>query len=171
MCSCLFISKFEGTEMKIKDIEKEMLRLGLIESSVDLSTEWFGREKSYVRGLKNAEREPSPQVLARCAVKLRLTARRFERSRRNHILELVPKLYRLAELCTAAMFRIEGIKLPSKVEELAGSKPIDPLKAQKASVAAQQKQLGIRKKQIAAQSAQQKNTRAQQALTAARSKP
>ena len=157
--------------MKITDIEKEMLRLGLIESSVDLSTDWFGREQSYVRGLKNAEREPSPQVLARCAVKLKLAARRFERSRRGHILELVPKLYRLAELCTAAMFKIEGVKLPSKVEELAASKPVDPLKAQKASVAAQQKQLSIRKKQISAQSAQQRNNKAQAALSKARSKP
>ena len=69
------------------------------------------------------------------------------------------------------MFKIEGVKLPSKVEELAASKPVDPLKAQKASVAAQQKQLSIRKKQISAQSAQQRNNAAQAALSKARNKP
>ena len=46
----------------------------------------------------------------------------------------------------------------------------DALTAQKASIAAQQKQLAIRKKQIAAQQAQNKNNAAQAALSDARNK-
>ena len=157
--------------MKIKDIEKEMLKLGLIESSEDLSIDWFGKEKSYVRGLKNIQREPSPKVLAQCATKLRLTARRLERSRRAHIVTLVPKIHRLAELCTAAMFIVQDTKLPTKVEELATGKPVDPLAAKKAQLKNQQKQLTIQKKQVAAQQAQQNNNAAQAALSKARSKP
>ena len=148
-----------------------MIKLGLIESGVDLSIEWFGREKSYVRGLKSGGREPSATVLARCAAQLRLTARRLERSKRPEAAAIVPKITRLADLCTAHLFKIENIRLPSKVEELATGKPNDPLAARKASIKNQQKQLAIQKKQIAAQQAQQKNNAAQAALSKARSKP
>jgi hypothetical protein len=84
---------------------------------------------------------------------------------------IVPKITRLADLCTAHLFKIENIRLPSKVEELATGKPNDPLAARKASIQNQQKQLAIQKKQIAAQQAQQKNNAAQAALSKARSKP
>lgn len=148
-----------------------MIKLGLIESSVDLSIEWFGKEKSYVRGLKRGGREPSATVLARCAAQLRQTARRLERSKRPEAAAIVPKIKRLADLCTAHLFRVENIRLPSKVEELATGKPSDPLAARKASIQNQQKQLSIQKKQIAAQQAQQRNNAAQAALSKARSKP
>jgi hypothetical protein len=152
-------------------LEKAMIKLGLIESSVDLSIEWFGREKSYVRGLKSGGREPSATVLARCAAQLRLTARRLERSKRPEAAAIVPKIMKLSDLCTAHLFRIENIRLPSKIEELATGKPNDPLAARKASIKNQQKQLAIQKKQIAAQQAQQKNNAAQAALSKVRSKP
>lgn len=156
--------------MKVAELEKAMIKLGLIESSVDLSIEWFGREKSYVRGLKSGGREPSATVLARCAAKLRMAARRLERSKRAEAVAIVPKITRLADLCTAHLFRIENIRLPSRVEELATGKPNDPIAARKASITAQQKQLSLQKKQIAAQQAQQKNNAAQAALSKARSK-
>ena len=171
MWPCLFISKLKGEELKIAELEKAMIKLGLIESSVDLSIEWFGREKSYVRGLKSGGREPSATVLARCAAKLRMAARRLERSKRPESAALLPKVTRLADLCAAHLFRIENIRLPSKVEELATGKPNDPIAARKASITAQQKQLTLQKKQVAAQQAQQKNNAAQAALSKARSKP
>ena len=84
---------------------------------------------------------------------------------------MLPKITRLADLCSAHLFRLENIRLPSKVEELATGKPNDPIAARKASITALQKQLATQKKQIAAQQVHQRNNAAQAALSKARNTP
>ena len=45
-------------------------RHGIVQSSADFSTDWLGRERSYLRGLSTKNRRPSTEVWAICAVRL-----------------------------------------------------------------------------------------------------
>ena len=58
----------------IEGIFEEMRGIGAVASSDEFSTEWLGRERSYLRGLRAKRRDASPVVLATCAVRLLRTA-------------------------------------------------------------------------------------------------
>ena len=58
----------------IEGIFEEMRGIGAVASSDEFSTNWLGRERSYLRGLRAKRREASPAVLATCAVRLLRTA-------------------------------------------------------------------------------------------------
>jgi hypothetical protein len=51
-------------------IMRELVRYGIVRSSTDFSTDWLGREGSYLRCLSTKGRKPSAEVWAICAVRL-----------------------------------------------------------------------------------------------------
>ncbi len=48
----------------IEEIFEQLKDLGAVSSTDDFSTQWLGRERSYMRCLRAKQRDPSAQVLA-----------------------------------------------------------------------------------------------------------
>ncbi len=82
-------------------IMRELMRYGLVRSSTDFSTDWLGREGSYLRCLSTKERKPSAEVWAICAV--RLLKRADSQEALSGVGPSSVELRKLADLCLEAV--------------------------------------------------------------------
>ena len=83
----------------IETVFEELRGIGAVRSSDEFSTKWLGRERSYLRGLRAKQRNPSPTVLATCAVRLLRTADSFSAMRAMPTLDKHKQLRVLANRC------------------------------------------------------------------------
>jgi len=83
----------------IEDIFSGLKQMGAVRSTDEFSTEWLGREKSYMRCMRARRRHPSSTVLATCAVRLLRTADGLSISRLPPAQENGLKLRSLANKC------------------------------------------------------------------------
>lgn len=92
----------------IEDIFYELKTLGAVHNTDEFSTNWLGREKSYLRCLRAKRREPSSTALATCAVRLLRTADGFNASLLQPSRLKGTKLRSLADRCLEEILTIGG---------------------------------------------------------------
>lgn len=94
----------------IEDLFYELKSIGAVSSTDDFSTNWLGRNKSYLRCLRARNKEPSTQVLAHCANRLRHASHQLATNgQTTNVKKVARRMKHLAQMCVDEVFSGNGL--------------------------------------------------------------